>query len=171
MARCPGNARGFLSSPTRVLKITLSSHHRRGKEGGFQPQPQEKEWQLPRKKRESPEKAKEPDWKVSLLVPKSLYDQAKTICSRRGVTLSILIRELLRDNVSQWLEEGTLDPDAPRSLTLRLDGLLFRALGVACAYWGLDLPTFVQLVLNENVSGYLERGKRRQEEMLTALRE
>jgi hypothetical protein len=118
-----------------------------------------------------------PHEKISVLLPQDLYQQVEQLRERRGVDLSVVVRELMAKGLrAERLQQDqrSSNPEASPTgvqgseelvLTIRLVGEHRDCLRLACGLLNLDPVALVQIIISENVAAYVERGREQQAEL------
>ena len=115
--------------------------------------------------------------KISVLLPQDLYQQVEQLRERRGVDLSVVVRELIATGLlvnPQHQGSRGMNPAASPTgvqgeeelvLTIRLIGEHRECLALASQLLNLDPVALVQLIISENVVAYVGRGREKQEQL------
>ena len=118
-----------------------------------------------------------PHEKISVLLPQDLYQQVEQLRERRGVDLSVVVRELMAKGLrAERLQQDqrSSNPGASPTgvqegeelvLAIRLIGEHRECLALASELLNLEPVALVQIILSENVAAYVERGREQQAEL------
>lgn len=121
--------------------------------------------------------------KISVLLPQDLHQQVELLRVRRGVDLSIVVRELLATGLlAERLQQGPRGANAGASptgvhgegelvLQVRLTDGHRDCLRLASELLDLEPATVAQLILVENIAAYVGRGREKQQELRRIIEE
>jgi hypothetical protein len=122
-----------------------------------------------RKKQRAPASPGEPA-KYSFLVPIDLDRKIRETCGLRGLaSQSVLLRQILEDNIDRYLAAAAADEPSPPGVgtvvRVELNEQVREALAMAARDYNLDLAAFIRLTLAEMLGEILARARKHRDSL------